>query len=219
MTEPTPERNKSLERLSLLQSQLSAFKSSKKVASIVDRVKELLGPLYPKGAKTNQEEGETPPNSHEVLKHFFQRKNKYDISTSEMVDILSKNQATSVIVNHIYNFMNEDIGINDSWLIYEIGEVMTKLNEKKKSIFYIDIIKKCQSIKNTGLQIIKADTLERYNETLEDWFSNIKHFFGGFISSSGDSFLADETLVLFFESMIKYVKKDLMEYKIVNEFI
>lgn len=201
-------------RLSLLQSQLSSLRHSQKMSSKVEKIQDLLSPLYE--TETLDESSETSTKSRKTLKKFFQQKNKFLISTSEMVDILSNNHATTTLVNHIYSFMNEDIGINDSWLIYEISDIVTLLNSKKKSLFYMDIIKKCSSIKKTGLDIIKADSIEEFNENHEDWFNNIKHFFGGFISSSGDSFLKDETLIVFFESMVKYIMRDLTRKKIVR---
>ena len=165
--------------------------------------------------KSEEELEELVKKSKIVLEDVFKQKNKYNISFKQLKDIILKNTASSVFVSLVYNLMSQTIGINDSWMIYEIIGAFDQLNLHQKNIFYFDILNKCRKIQQKSVEIIHVDQdlLGAKEEVVEEWFGSVKHFFGGFVSSSNDRFLFEPTVVEFFESFLELIMRDCLNKK------
>ena len=158
----------------------------------------------------------SPPSSQtseEILKEFFEQLNKYKIAPEVKIKYINEFKRSSILISHIYNVLNSNIGVNDSWVVFEIFDLMKILNKFKKNLYYLDIIEKCARIKKASYKIIAGIKGIRSQRDHTEWFHSIRHFFGGFAGSSGSVYLADPIVVGFFEEFVGYIRCDCLDRK------
>ena len=94
--------------------------------------------------------------SIEVLKSFFQTKNQARIKTRKLVSYLQETKAVNDLTFHTYKLLKEgSVKLNLCWLPHEISRIYEILNKKKRSIFFQDVIKKCNSVKRNVKNVNK----------------------------------------------------------------
>ena len=159
--------------------------------------------------------------SIEALKSFFQTKNRARIKTSKLVTFLQKKKAISDLTFHTYKLLNEgSVKINLCWMTHEIKKVFESLNKKKRSIFYLDVVKKCSSVKRNVFNLINPEIVTVKQKTDDrTWLSYLKSYMDGFIDSLSYDFTADETIIRVFESFIAYFTFNLITMRRVDSHI